>query len=46
MKICTPFAGMARFLVADGDEVDTGSAVLAAGGDELLVIEAVRGEDS
>ncbi|WP_312099722.1 biotin/lipoyl-containing protein [Corynebacterium dentalis] len=75
MKICAPFAGTARFLVADGDEVDTGAAmavveamkleapvlapgpgvvrrsihedfVAVAGGDELLVLEVVRGEDS
>lgn len=34
MKICAPFAGTVRFLVADGDQVDTGAP--------LAVVEAMK----
>lgn len=34
MKIYAPFAGVVRFLVADGQSVDTG--------DQLAVVEAVK----
>ncbi|AKK02985.1 acetyl-CoA carboxylase biotin carboxyl carrier protein subunit [Corynebacterium epidermidicanis] len=34
MKICAPFAGIVRYVVADGAEVDTG--------DTLAVVESVK----